>query len=199
MNPQPRTNAAMTILAFQRNKTLEHNAQVCHASNIPERQVVRLLCCFATCYTLFPNVYKSFDTTVQKFRLEALNTTAHTSYFLNRYPFRSTTRFTPCWLHFLFSSAPGGWCPPLGVLLRPDPGSGRLLKRWLYSDDRLHSGVRLYLSGQACTLLGGKTWGSNPNSPKSLRNVSAARWEPLRNVPSKGHHTRYITLFFTVW
>ena len=38
--------------------------------------------------------------------------------------------------------------------------------------------------------------GSNPSTPKFLPNVFFARWRPLRNAPSKGHHSRYITLFF---
>ena len=38
--------------------------------------------------------------------------------------------------------------------------------------------------------------GSNPTTPKFLPNVFAARWRLLRNAPSKGHHSRYITLFF---
>ena len=38
--------------------------------------------------------------------------------------------------------------------------------------------------------------GSNPTTPKILPNVFAARWRLLRNAPSKGHHSRYITLFF---
>ena len=46
--------------------------------------------------------------------------------------------FNTCWFRFLFFSAPGVLCPPLGVLLRPGPWSGRLLKRCLYSDSRPH-------------------------------------------------------------
>ena len=38
--------------------------------------------------------------------------------------------------------------------------------------------------------------GSNPTTPKFLRNVFVARWRLLRNAPSKGHHSGYITLFF---
>ena len=37
-----------------------------------------------------------------------------------------------------FFSAPADLCPPLGVFLRPGPWSGRLLKRSLYNDSRLH-------------------------------------------------------------
>ena len=37
---------------------------------------------------------------------------------------------------------------------------------------------------------------SNPTTPKFLPNVFVARWRLLRIAPSKGHHSRYITLFF---
>ena len=39
--------------------------------------------------------------------------------------------------------------------------------------------------------------GSNPTTPNLfLPNVFASRWRLLRNAPSKGHHSRYITPFF---
>ena len=38
--------------------------------------------------------------------------------------------------------------------------------------------------------------GSNPTTPNFLPNVFVARWRLLRNAASKGHHSRYITLFF---
>ena len=38
--------------------------------------------------------------------------------------------------------------------------------------------------------------GSNPTTPDFLPNVFAARWRLLKNATSKGHHSRYITLFF---
>ena len=38
--------------------------------------------------------------------------------------------------------------------------------------------------------------GSNPTTPEFLLKVFAARWRRLRKAPSKGHHARYITLFF---
>ena len=38
--------------------------------------------------------------------------------------------------------------------------------------------------------------GSNPTTPKILPKVFAACWQLLRNAPSRGHHSRYITLFF---
>ena len=38
--------------------------------------------------------------------------------------------------------------------------------------------------------------GSNPTTPKLLPNVLVARWPLLRKAPSKGHHSRYISLFF---
>ena len=37
--------------------------------------------------------------------------------------------------------------------------------------------------------------GSNASTPKFLLKVFAARWRLLRNAPSEGHHTQYITLF----
>ena len=53
-----------------------------------------------------------------------------------------------------------------------------------------------------CTLVGEHVCsregvlGSNPTTPKFQPTVLAARWRLLRNAPSKGHHSRYITLFF---
>ena len=38
--------------------------------------------------------------------------------------------------------------------------------------------------------------GSNPTTPKIFPKVFVARWRLLRNAPSKGHHSQYITLFF---
>ena len=38
--------------------------------------------------------------------------------------------------------------------------------------------------------------GSNPNTPKFLSKAFAARWRFFKNPPSRGHHSRYITLFF---
>ena len=38
--------------------------------------------------------------------------------------------------------------------------------------------------------------GSNPTTPKILTKVFVARWRRLRNAPSEGHHSLYITLFF---
>ena len=37
---------------------------------------------------------------------------------------------------------------------------------------------------------------SNPTTPKFLPKVFVARERLLRNAPWKGHHSRYITLFF---
>ena len=37
--------------------------------------------------------------------------------------------------------------------------------------------------------------GSNPNTPQFLPKLFVARCRLLRNAPSKGHHSRYITLF----
>ena len=53
-----------------------------------------------------------------------------------------------------------------------------------------------------CTLVGKHVYsregvlGSNPTTPIFLPNVLTARWRLLRNAASKGHHSRYITLFF---
>ena len=53
-----------------------------------------------------------------------------------------------------------------------------------------------------CTLLGKHVYsregvlGSDPTTPKFVPKVFASRWRLLRNAPSKGHHTWYITLFF---
>ena len=38
--------------------------------------------------------------------------------------------------------------------------------------------------------------GSNPIDPKLFPKVFVARRRLLRNAPSKGHYSRYITLFF---
>ena len=52
-----------------------------------------------------------------------------------------------------------------------------------------------------CTLVGKHVCsgegvlGSNPTTPSFLPNVFAARWRHLRNAPSQGHHSRYITHF----
>ena len=53
-----------------------------------------------------------------------------------------------------------------------------------------------------CTLVGKHmcsgegVLGSNPTTPKFVPKVFVARWRVLRNAPSKGHHSRYITLSF---
>ena len=53
-----------------------------------------------------------------------------------------------------------------------------------------------------CTLVGKHmcsrkgVLGSNPTTPKILPNGFVARWRLLKNAPSKGHYSRYITLFF---
>ena len=53
-----------------------------------------------------------------------------------------------------------------------------------------------------CTIVGNNmcsrmgVLGSNPTSPKVLRNVFVARWRLFRNAPSNGQHSGYITLFF---
>ena len=53
-----------------------------------------------------------------------------------------------------------------------------------------------------CTLVGKHlcsregVLGSNPTTPKFIPNVFVARRRLLRNAPSKGHLSSYITLFF---
>ena len=53
-----------------------------------------------------------------------------------------------------------------------------------------------------CTLVGNHVCsregllGSNPTTPNVFPNVFASGWRLLRNAPLKGHHSRYITLFF---
>ena len=53
-----------------------------------------------------------------------------------------------------------------------------------------------------CTLVGKHVCsregvpGSSPTTPEFLPKVFVARWRLLRNAPSKGHHSRCITLFF---
>ena len=44
--------------------------------------------------------------------------------------------------------------------------------------------------------LGRESWVQIKPPRKFLPNVFAARWQLLRNAPLKGHHSRYITLFF---
>ena len=65
-----------------------------HDSNIPERRVVRLLCCVATCFILFQKVYKIFDATLQNFRLTAFKKTVHTFFSQSRSD--SGTSFLGC-------------------------------------------------------------------------------------------------------
>ena len=43
--------------------------------------------------------------------------------------------------------------------------------------------------------LGRESW-VQTHYPQIFTNVFVARWRLLRNAPSKGHHTQYITLFF---
>ena len=53
-----------------------------------------------------------------------------------------------------------------------------------------------------CTLVGKHlcsregVLGSNPTTRKFLPKVFVARWQLLRNAPSKGHDSRYNALFF---
>ena len=53
-----------------------------------------------------------------------------------------------------------------------------------------------------CTLVGKHmhsregVLGLNPTTPKFVPKAFVERWRLLRNAPSKGHHSPYITLFF---
>ena len=62
--------------------------------------------------------------------------------------------------------------------------------------------MAIHIRAFDCTLVGKhecsreEVLGSNPTTPNFLPNVFVARWQLLRNAPSKGHHSRYITLIF---
>ena len=90
----PPTNAAVTTL---RTKQHKHNAYMCHDSNIPEKRVVRLLCCMAIVSFPFPKHYEFFDATVQTFPLKPLK--KHGSYLLILEPFELPSLFLPVRLH----------------------------------------------------------------------------------------------------
>ena len=53
-----------------------------------------------------------------------------------------------------------------------------------------------------CTLVGKHmcsregVLGPNPTTPQILPKAFVARWRLFKNAPSKGHHSRYNTLFF---
>ena len=83
----------------------------------------------------------------------------------------------------------------IGSIAPPWPLVRTYTKTCSCSDSRSHQSVRLYPSGQAYVLQGG-ILRSNPTTPKLFPKVFVARRRLLRNAPSKGHHSRYITLFF---
>ena len=62
--------------------------------------------------------------------------------------------------------------------------------------------IAVCITALDCTLVGKHmcsregVLGSNPTTPKFLPKFFVARWRLLRNAPSKGHHSRYITLLF---
>ena len=66
----------------------------------------------------------------------------------------------------------------------------------------VYTAIAVRIRAVDCTLVGKHmcTWegvlGSNPTTAKFVPNVFVARRRLLRNAPSKGHHSRYITLFF---
>ena len=66
----------------------------------------------------------------------------------------------------------------------------------------MYAAIAVRIRAFDCTLVGKHVCsregllGSNPTTPKLVPKVFVARWRLLRNAPSKGHHSRYITLFF---
>ena len=66
----------------------------------------------------------------------------------------------------------------------------------------VYTAIAVRIRAFHCTLVGKHVCsregvlGSNPTTPKLLPKGFAARCRLLRNASSKGHHSRYITLFF---
>ena len=66
----------------------------------------------------------------------------------------------------------------------------------------VYTAIAVCIGAFDCTLVGKHVCssegvpGSNTTTPKILPKVDPARWRLLRNVPSKGHHSQLITLFF---
>ena len=66
----------------------------------------------------------------------------------------------------------------------------------------VYTAIAVRIRAFDCTLVGRHVCsregvlGSNPTTPKLFPKVFVARRRLLRNAPSKGHHSRYITLFF---
>ena len=66
----------------------------------------------------------------------------------------------------------------------------------------VYTAIAVLIRAFDCTLVGKHVCfregvlGSNPTTPKFSSNVFAARWQLLRNATLKGHHSRYVTLFF---
>ena len=66
----------------------------------------------------------------------------------------------------------------------------------------VYTAIDVRIRAVDCTLVGKHmcsrdgVLGSNPTTPNFVPHVFAARRRLLRNAPSKGHHSRYITLFF---
>ena len=71
----------------------------------------------------------------------------------------------------------------------------------VYQND-VYAAMAVRIAAVDCTLVGKHicsregVLGSNPTTPKFLPNVFVARRRLLRNAPSTGRHSRYITLFF---
>ena len=66
----------------------------------------------------------------------------------------------------------------------------------------VYAAIAVHIRAFDCTLVGKHmcfregVLCSNPTTPKFVPKAFVARWRLLRNAPSKGHHSRYITLFF---
>ena len=73
---------------------------------------------------------------------------------------------------------------------------------WEYYQNAVYTAIAVRIRAFDCTLVAKHVCstegvlGSNPTTPKFLPKVFAAHWRLLRNASSKGHHSRYITLFF---
>ena len=71
-----------------------------------------------------------------------------------------------------------------------------------FPKDAVYTEITVRIGAVDCTLVGKHmcsrdgVLGSNPTTPKLLPKVFVARRRLLRNAPSKGHRSRYITLFF---
>ena len=71
-----------------------------------------------------------------------------------------------------------------------------------FTETLFYTAIAVRIRAFDCTLVGKYMCSregvlvSNPTTPKFFPNVLVARRQLLRNASSKGHHSRYITLFF---